>query len=222
MTQTAAIHVNAGTSMHPQQKGTLLVALSGMLFGLMGFLGTKLFYLHFTVENMLFWRFLVATVWISLGMALFKDKDRSKIIRPASVAGIFVYGALTYSGGSAFYFLASKHIGTGLAMVIFFSFPVFVTLFAWFFGTWKMNKIGIAALAAVLTGLLLLKGHGTNALNAAGIVLAMVAAICFAAYVYGSKHTTKNLDSRLLALLVCVGNTLIFFVLSCYTGSFVF
>jgi drug/metabolite transporter (DMT)-like permease len=206
--------------MQSQLKGTLLVALSGVLFGLMGFLGTKLFYLQLTVENMLFWRFLVATIWIFPGMLLFKNNVCKHAIRPSTLIMIFILGGLSYSGGSVFYFLASKHIGTGLAMAIFFSFPVFVTLFAWVLGTWKMNKFAFAALAAVMTGLILLKGRGDNALDFVGIMLAVIAAICFATYVYGSQHTTKNLDSRLLALLVCIGNTLIFLGVSCYTKSF--
>lgn len=203
-----------------QLRGTILVAFSGMLFGMMGFLGTKLFYLDFSIENMLFWRFLIATAWIAISTMLFKSKVQKPIGHPVSVVKIFILGGLSYSGASAFYFLASKHIGTGLAMVIFFSFPVFVTLLAWALGTWKMNLIAFAALLAVMSGLFLLKGSGENSLDGAGIMLAVIAACCFAAYVYGSQHTTKYLDSRLLALMVCFGNTLIFLVLSCYTKSF--
>jgi drug/metabolite transporter (DMT)-like permease len=61
-------------------KGTLLVALSGMLFGLMGFLGTKILYLQFSVENMLFWRFLIASCWMLLG-AIFIQFERTSPVR---------------------------------------------------------------------------------------------------------------------------------------------
>jgi len=204
-----------------QRRGTLLVALSGLLFGLMGFLGTQLFYLHFTVENMLFWRFLVATAWISLGAVLSKKQMLWKTDSAMSLMKIFILSAFSYSGATAFYFLASQHIGTGFAMVIFFSFPVFVTLLAWILGTWKMNRFSFAALVAVISGLALIKVSGGNVLDGAGIALAVIAACCFAAYVYGSQHTTKNIDSRILTLLVCFGNTIIFLVLSCYTSSIV-
>jgi drug/metabolite transporter (DMT)-like permease len=205
-----------------QLRGTLLVTLSGMLFGMMGFTGTRLFDFNFSVENMLFWRFLIATLCIFFSILLFGRNIRKPAVNSSSIIKIFILGGLTYSGASGFYFLASKHIGTGLAMVIFFSFPVFVTLFAWTLGTWKMNKLALMALLAVVTGLFLLKGSGENTLDEAGILLAIIAACCFAAYVYGSQHTTKQFDSRLLALLVCCANTLIFLVLSLYTNTFIF
>jgi len=206
----------------PHTRGTILVALSGMLFGLMGLLGTRLIDLHFSIENMLFWRFLIATVCVSISTVMFKNKMRTPDQQSLHIIKIFFLGALSYSGASGFYFLASKHIGTGLAMVIFFSFPVFVTLFAWTMGTWKMNIIAFAALLAVMSGLFLLKGDADNTLDGMGIVLAVVAACSFATYVYSSQQATKSLDSRWLALFVCFGNTLIFLALSLYTHSFMF
>jgi len=207
---------------NPELRGTILAGLSGTLFGLMGFLGTKLFYLHFSVTNMLFWRFLIATLWIAGGMLISRKKFFQGNVNGVSLIKIFILGAISYSGGSSFYFLACKQIGTGLAMVIFFSFPVFVTLFAWISGTWRMNRYALAALAAVMLGLIFLKGRGETTIALNGVILAIIAAFCFASYVYGSKHTTRNMDSGLLALLVCLGNTMIFLALSLYTRSFIF
>jgi drug/metabolite transporter (DMT)-like permease len=204
-----------------QWRGTFLVALSGALFGSMGFLGTKLFYLHFTVENMLFWRFFIATVWISIHIILFNSERSIFSLQPLSVLKIFLLGTLSYSSASAFYFLASQHIGTGLAMVIFFSFPVIVALFSWVWGDWKLTKTAFFALVTVLLGLILLKGRGNSTLDGIGIIMAGIAACCFAAYVYGNQHTTKNMDARQLTLLVCLGNTVLFFCLSCYNHRFI-
>jgi drug/metabolite transporter (DMT)-like permease len=206
--------------MQPQMRGTIMVAFSGLLFGSMGFLGTKLFYLNFSVENMLFWRFFIATLWIAMSTIRNQPWTLSMMNNPFAILKIFILSTISYSGGSAFYFLASKHIGTGPAMVIFFSFPIFVTLFSWILGTWKINKIALMALFTVMLGLILLKGNGETTLDSMGIFLAIIGACCFAAYIYGSQHTTKNMDSRLLTLLVCFGNTLIFLMLSYYTNSF--
>jgi drug/metabolite transporter (DMT)-like permease len=205
-----------------QLRGTILVALSGMLFGMMGFTGTKIINFHFSVENMLFWRFLIATLCLCFSTVLFRPAICKPTANLSSVIKVFIFSALTYSGASGFYFLASDYIGTGLAMVIFFCFPVFVTLFAWTLGTWKMNKLALMALLAVVSGLFLLKGSGAETLDQAGIIWAIVAALCFAAYVYGSQRTTQYFDSGLLALLVCFGNTLVFLAISLYTHSFVF
>lgn len=207
-------------NLKPKMRGALLVATSGMLFGCMGFLGTRLFEFALSIEAMLFWRFLIATLWILI--ATFISMRNSFRIDKHSVPVLktLILSALAYSGGSAFYFFASKHIGTGLAMVIFFSFPVFVALFSYLSGTWKMNFIAFIALFAVVTGLILLKGNSTSSLDNVGIVLAILGAICFASYVYGSQHTAKHYNAELLTLSVCFSNTLIFLAWSCYTNTF--
>ncbi|RDI42551.1 DMT family transporter [Aquicella lusitana] len=202
-----------------QLRGTLLVALSGMLYGLIGYLGTELFHEHFSVANMLFWRFLIATFWMLGSITLLRKKNSESTQAYSSLVKVILFGAVTYSGGSAFYFMASTHIGTGVGMVIFFSFPVFVTLFAWLFSGWRINKHTFASLVAVVTGLLLLKGQGQYQLDIFGLFFAILAAFCYASYVYGSQHSAKTIDSRLLTFLICFANTVIFLILSCYTHS---
>lgn len=200
-------------------RGTFLVAFSGMLYGAIGYCGTQLFHQHFSVPTMLFWRFFVAMV----GMLCFILVSKKNVFQlhgtPTAFIKMLFLGVISYSGASAFYFVASKYIGTGLAMVIFFSFPVFVTLFAWFLSTWRMNKYAFFSLLAVVIGLLCLKGNGPHALNMFGIMIAVTAALCYAIYVYGSRHSASLMDSRLQTFLICAGNTLVFFIISSYDHS---
>lgn len=204
-----------------QLRGTFLVAISGMLYGIMAYFGTQLFQQHLSVENMLFWRFLIASFWM-MGFIFFSTK---KIAKPdlsrSAIMKMMIFGAITYSGASAFYFMACEYIGTGVAMVIFFSYPIFVTLFAWCLSQWKMNKTAFLSLVFVIIGLIFLKGNGKAELNLFGIGLGMIAAIFYAVYIYGSQHTSKSLDSRLLTLLICLGNCAIFLVFSLYNHTFV-
>lgn len=203
-----------------QFRGTLLVALSGMLYGIMAYFGVQLFHQHMTVETMLFWRFLVAMLWMIIPVFILKKSEMESQISRTAMLKIIVFAAITYSGSSAFYFLACQHIGTGVAMVIFFSYPIFVTFLAWFLSKWKISKTTLLSLFAVLLGLILLKGKGENTLNILGIALGMIAALFYAVYVYGSQHTTKVVDSKLLTLLICMGNSFIFLVYSYCTGTF--
>lgn len=201
-------------------RGTLLVALSGMLYGIVGYCGTMLFREHFSVPAMLFWRFGIATIWVGVSCISQRKKLLIHAHRYKGLGKAVIFSSVFYSGASAFYFLATEHIGTGVAMVIFFSFPVFVTLFAWMLSSWKMNRATFASLALVVVGLVLLKGHGSNALNMLGILLGVIAAISYACYVYNSQHTTYIIDTRLLTLLICASNTIIFFLLMMYTHTF--
>jgi drug/metabolite transporter (DMT)-like permease len=200
-------------------RGTLLVGMSGMLYGLMGFFGNKLFHLDLSVSNMLFWRFLIASLSIAGSMLISTKQEMQRTGSYVSLFKIFVFSAISYSGGSMFYFLASQQIGTGIAMVIFFSFPVFVTFFAWWSGTWRVNRLAVAALLAVILGLVLLRGHDENTSALSGVMLAILGAVFFAAYVFGSKQIIREVDSKWLALGVCIGNTMIFLILSMWGGT---
>lgn len=209
-------------SISTQTKGTLLVAFSGVLYGIVGYCGTMLFQEHFSVPAMLFWRFAIATLWMSI--SCYTQRKRLIIYshRFKGLTKAVFFSSVFYSGASAFYFLASEHIGTGVAMVIFFAFPVFVTLFSWALTEWKMTKTTFASLMGVIIGLILLKGHGETSLNLTGILLGVTAAIFYACYVYNSQHTTYVIDTRLLTLLICAGNTVIFFLLMQYTHTTLF
>jgi len=208
------------TSLHTKQlHGTLLVTLSGLLYGFLGYLGTQLLRAEFTVENMLFWRFLFATLWMLIPTLILKKSSSEKKHAHSVLLKIVIFSTLTYSGATAFYFLGTRYIGTGISMVIFFSYPIFVTLFAWLLGQWRMNKIALLSLCIVLIGLICLKGQGQHTLNLLGLLFAILSALFYAAYVYGSHHLGKNIEANLMTLLVCIGNTAIFFVLSSFTHS---
>lgn len=202
-----------------QLRGTFLVGLSGILFGLIGILGTKILDLSFTIENMLFWRFLIASLWILLICAICKKNIFQKNNTDISIVKTFIFAAISYSASSALYFVSSKQVGTGVGMVIFFSFPIFIALFTWVLNGWRVDKYALISVMAVTVGLLFLKGEGKQALNIFGIAMGLLAAIFYAIYVYGSQHSAKKLDALLLTLLVCVGNTIIFLILAWYNNS---
>lgn len=205
---------------HLEIRGAFLVAFSGLLYGFMAYFGTQLININLTVTTMLFWRFFLAMVWVLLSATWQKKKIFKNLPSYSVLLKIILLGGASYSGGSLFFFLASEYTGTGVAMVIFFCFPVFVTLFAWVTSSWRMNIHGASSLIAIVIGLLLLKGHGTHALSLPGITFAIIAGISYAFYVIYSKKNTTHLDSNLLTFLVCLGNSLIFFIISCVTKSF--
>ncbi len=202
--------------------GTFLVVTSGFLYGMIGYFGMQLFHQGFTVPAMLFWRFFIAAVWMCFAVLLLRrgrrhklDKEQFKLmLELASV------GALSYAGGSSFYYLSSLHIGTGPAMVIFFSFPVFVTLFSVFFKQSKMNRYVAIALLMVVSGLVLLNGSGDHNLDNFGILLGLIAAFSYAVYVYYSKRSSTKVDSLWLTLFICIGCTLVFSFFALITRSF--
>lgn len=204
-----------------QMRGTVLVALSGMLYGVMGYFGTQLLQDDFSVTTMLFWRFLAASLWILATLRIDK-KVFNTTLPKMQFAKIILLGVICYSTGSAFYFLASQHIGTGLSMVIFFAYPLFVTALTWFLCSWKWNRHAVFSLLSVVVGLLLLKGKNDATLDLIGIIFAMTAAFFYAIYIYNSQHSARQVDSKVLTFSICLGNAFVFFLLSLANHSLAF
>ncbi len=200
--------------------GTFLVALSGLMYGLVGYFGMQLFFEGFSVPAMLFWRFLVAALWMLLIGILTRRNFRKLFSNFRLMLRLASVGAVSYAGCSAFYYLSSQHIGTGPAMVIFFSFPVFVMLFSLIFEQAAINRYVIIALVMVVTGLILLNGSGQHNLSNKGIVLALIASFSYGIYVYCSQHSSSMVDSLWLTLFICVGCSAIFLVFAYATNTF--
>lgn len=203
-----------------QIKAALLVALSGILYGFMGFFGTKILKEHFSVESMLFWRFFIAGIWMFI-YAMFKHE---KFISGWSTSGTFtlpfILSAICYAGSSGFYFLACQHTGTGLAMVIFFSYPVFVAAFAWIQNNWKINKYSAASLLAIVFGLVLLKGSDKSSMSIIGIILAIASAFSYALYVFRSKRMINTAHSSYFTTIICFNCAAVFLIIALLTHTF--
>jgi drug/metabolite transporter (DMT)-like permease len=212
--------VNKQLHSKPQIQAILLVALSGILYGFMGFFGTKILKEHFSVENMLFWRFFIAGIWM-FAYATFKHE---KFLLGWSGSGTltlpFIISAIFYAGSSGFYFLASKQTGTGLAMVIFFCYPVFVAIFAWIQKHWQLNKYSFVAFTAIIIGLFLLEDYRHTSISAAGIILAMTSALSYALYVYRSKRMIQNTHSSYFTIIICFNCAAVFFIITTATHTF--
>lgn len=206
----------------PQIQAVGIIALSGILYGFLGFFGAQLLNEKFSVSTMLFWRFLIAGFWM-LGYSCWKQEIAFKNLSRLSLFSIPLFlSTICYSAGSAFYFLASRHTGTGLAMVIFFSYPLFVAIFAWAQNNWRINKYAMAALLAIVIGLFLLKGDDGNPITITGIVLGIISALFYAIYVFKTKQIVKEIVSSHFTMIICLNCAAIFLIISLTTQTFAF
>ncbi|MDX1902175.1 MAG: DMT family transporter [Gammaproteobacteria bacterium] len=202
-------------------KASLLVALSGTLYGFLGYLGTKILQDNIAISTMLFWRFLVAGLWMLLFVAKDHFKNRYPINKRVLIS-MFLLGAVGYATSSQFYFMASESIGTGLAMVIFFSYPVMVAIAAWMMHGKKLHIGTIFILVIMIAGLFLLQKSGTHGLSFIGILFAIFSAVCYAFYVIGSKrYSSDAMNSSMLTMMVCFGCALIYAAMAVPTHQFI-
>lgn len=205
-------------------KASLLIMLSAILYGFLGFLGVHIISKQMSVPTMLFWRFLIAGIWISFFVVRkhLKQNIFSQLTK-RSMLVIFILSAVGYAGSSELYFEAVSYTGTGLAMVIFFSYPIIVALLSWYFHRQRFSILTIITLLTMIIGLYFLKDSVAHPLNLAGIFFALASAVCYALYVFGSKRLfTITIDSDILTVMVCFSCALTFFIFSLITHQFVF
>jgi drug/metabolite transporter (DMT)-like permease len=202
-------------------QASLLVAASGILYGFLGYLGTSALRADLSIPTMLFWRFIIAAGWI-LSFVIIKHVKQPEISYSdrRTLLFMFLLGAVGYTGCSGFYFLACQYTGTGLAMVIFFSYPIAVALGSWMVHRKKLNTGVFLTLVAMTAGLFLLRDSSSAEINMLGILFGLCSAISYAFYVMGSKHLSAvSVDSNVFTVMVCLGSAFIFLLFSLTSHS---
>lgn len=195
-------------------KGVIYVILSGLFYGLLGYFGINALFFSGEIANMLFWRFFIGALFIGVFLAPQLKKiefDWPKVAMIFTAAGIF------YGFGTFAFFAASQHLGTGIAMVLFFTYPAIVVFSNWLLYRKKITKGYMVAIILILLGLLLLVELKLN-FNYQGIILSLISAAGYAFYIMASKKNT--LHPLLAAWLVCTGCALFCFVFSLANDAF--
>jgi drug/metabolite transporter (DMT)-like permease len=186
-------------------KGIWLTALSAVLYGSIGYFGIKLANHGLLVRDFLLWRFLFSSILLVplLPFLLPKGPSRGQTLTP--LTWLFVLGAVFYGGGTALYYESSLLIGTGLAMVIFFVYPIFVVIFSYLFDQMPLRKITLLSVALIVLGCSLIALEGSAESNVMGLALAFLSAISYGVYVFWSKKSSRSLTPALATFAVCSG-----------------
>lgn len=200
-----------------QLKGSAMVALSGALYGSLGYFGLRLMQADLSVNTMLFWRFIVSAVIVVVLAAI---RGVSLKANRKSAALAFVFGALFYGSSSALYFVASRLIGTGLAMTIFFSYPAVVIFLAWLFKGKRLTRLTFSSLFTITVGLSMLKDPAVSTVTVEGVVIGLIAAVLYGSYIFVSEEQVKTLCPWVSTFYLCLGGAFTFLLLALWDGTF--
>ncbi|STY29597.1 transporter [Legionella wadsworthii] len=198
-----------------EYRGSICAILSGFLYGFIGYFGLSAMSGNLSASTMLFWRFLISSIIIFLFLLpqIKKNNDSYKNMFIAFLTGTFFYGLSTW-----IYFLSSFYIGSGLAMVIFFTYPVLIILLNYFFYGHSIPRIYYLAITVILVGMSLMIDLNALSFNLWGILLGVASAFFYACYVIGSERNT--LSPNMSTFMVCLGCMVTSFVVSMFNHSF--
>ena len=182
--------------------GTVYILVSGAAFGLLP-LFARVAYDHGTEPlGLLAVRFPIAAVCL-VAIRLVRERGvpwpRGRVL-----ATLFGLGAIGYAGQSSFYFFGIDRIDVSLATVIFYSYPVMVTLAAWtVFGT-RPSRAAATCLAVVVMGTALTAGQ-VGAGSATGVAAMLAGAAWYTVYILVSSRTVHIAGALTSLTVVMIG-----------------
>jgi drug/metabolite transporter (DMT)-like permease len=173
------------------------------MYGLIGYFGMTIIYDNFSVSNMLFWRFLVSSIFIGL---ILLPKIKTSGHNWPEIGKVLLYGTVFYTGCSIFYFVASKYLGTGLAMVVFFTYPAMVMILNWVIYKTKITKRYYFSIFLILIGMSLLIDRHEFTVDVLGLGAGILSSFFYAFYILSSKKSDLGaLSSTFILSLGCAG-----------------
>lgn len=196
--------------------GVWLAILSGAFYGTSGLFGVYLLQGGLNLSDVLFWRFFLSVI-ILLPFLTSKQHWRDIF----SKSGLIIIGisSIFYASSTSFYFYAIEYMGSGLAMVLFYYYHIFVVLLDWLHGKNPPSKVILKGLTVVLFGVLFLSDPHYWNLSAEGIGWGLLCAFGFGVYFYTSQRAVKGLSITSGTFCICVGNFLIFGLVVLHNGT---
>jgi drug/metabolite transporter (DMT)-like permease len=191
-------------------RGVSLVLISGALYGGLGILGTSLM-ATFSIATMSFWRFLIASICL-VTWCLWRDPQWLREWRHhwRALFSAMLFGAIFYAPSSAAYFMVCRHLGTGLSMVIFYTYPAFVALYSWTVMRHQVIRSEAMAMLGILIGCSMIADYSQASISFSGLALGLISALSYAAYILASHRWLPTAEPMVTALGVCLGGMLMY------------
>ncbi|KUL27036.1 DMT family transporter [Actinoplanes awajinensis] len=188
--------------------GPLLLVLSAACFGAMAIFGKLAFAAGVTPGTLLLVRFALAAA-ILTAIVLLRRPAMPVRMSARTVLTAFGLGAFGYALQAGLYFAALQRMDATLLALIFYVYPLLVTVGAVLLGRDLLTPRRVAALLVASAGtLLVLLGAGAVSFDVLGAVLAFGCALTYTAYILVSDTVVRRLPASVLSALVMTGATL--------------
>lgn len=197
-------------------KGELYAIISGLMYGLVGYFGVNIINAGNSVGNMTFWRCFISAI---IAVIIMLPRCNRLEIKKSDSFKIFIYGAIFYGPCSMLFFYASSYIGTGLAMVIFFTYPAIVVLINRFLYKNPISKIYYISITVILVGMFFLADFGDTKFSIIGIILGLFSALGYGCYMVSSQNIV-NVDPVLSTCVVSLGCAFAGIIAAMVQGAF--
>jgi len=204
----------SSSSTRRETVGGLLVGLSALLFGVVVLLGKFVRRHGLSVEAMLSIRFGLAALLLAAALVVLR---RPLFAEPGERVGLALLALLGYAVEATFFFTALGHGTVAAVTLLFFTYPVLVTLGTWAIGRVAPARQTLLSLACALVGSVIVVGTGAGLqIETLGVVLALSSAITFSCYLVGADAVLRRTNALTSAMWVSAGASIGLFL---YAGA---
>lgn len=198
------------------KKGVLAVIAASVLYGIMPALLKMIMLEGMNSPSTVFFRMLFAAVFSFIYLMIRRislEIDREQLIHLA------VFGAVAFGATGTLTTASYDYISTGLATMLQFTYPLFVTMAMWLIFKEKLTKAKLISCLMALGGLALMADF--SRLSAKGIILATLSGVTYAIYVVASnKSRFAKLDKFLVVFYINAFASVIYGTRAVISGEF--
>lgn len=153
------------------------------------------------VNTLLFLRFSLGTLFFFLYVFL---KIKKWSINKVQLISLFVLGGIFYTVQSSCYYSSVKYIPASLAVLIFYTYPIFVVILSFFIDKERLTKQTLASVGLSFFGLILVLGTSVGMINFLGVLFAIGAAVTYSCYIILGNRVVKQLPPMLISAFVAL------------------
>lgn len=185
--------------------GAAWVITSAIGFGTLGILGKVAFVSGASTAAVLFLRFLIAGILMSILMLAL----RLPWPRGRDLWILVAMGGIGYVGQAFCYFSSLRHASAGLTALLLYLYPAFVTLAAAALGRQRLTPLKAGAVAATMAGIMLTVSDGLAGAPA-GIAFGTGAALIYTGYILVGEQVTRRTGAIPAATVIMLAASVIF------------
>ena len=182
--------------------GFALVFLSSLGFSMAPTFSKRAYESGANTVGVLIVRFTIAAVLMLL-IRQFSSGNRVWP-KPRLMFDLFLLGAIGYSGAAFFYFTAIENMSTGVAIVIWYIYPVFVVLIGWAVFKTTPKRQTIFSLVSAMIGVAITAGQPGNA-TTKGVILVLLSSLTYTFYTLSGSRAFKKTDLYTGVTIVMTG-----------------
>lgn len=199
------------------KKGVLYVALSSLGFSIIPILATLGFSADMAAGTMVFYRFFLAAC---LFFVYCLAKRQSLLFQERKNYRYLIIAGIIYSTQCILFFSAFYYISAAVGEVIFYIYPVFVSVLSAIFLKEKITKFKVIGILAAFVGISVVLYAPGGGIQMKGAVLVILSALASSCYFTFNKKYTSLIDTPILMTYICAVCAGVSLFYSLFRGEF--